>query len=214
MKNIANFFYEVGMLKKTPRSGFQFLGSGAESVAEHSFRTAMIGYALAKMSEGVDCSSVVMMCLFHDVPEARTGDLNYVNKKYVQADEERAIADLAATLPFGKEYQQILTEFGAQDSPEARLAHDADQLELILALKERKDLGNRYADEWYPFAARRLQTDLAKGLAETIWETDSSLWWFDNDSDWWVNGKELGFNKGEKQSSVEPLGVNQVDDTQ
>lgn len=214
MKNIANFFYEVGMLKKTPRSGFQFLGSGAESVAEHSFRTAMIGYALAKMSEGVDCSSVVMMCLFHDVPEARTGDLNYVNKKYVQADEERAIADLAATLPFGKEYQQILTEFDAQASPEARLAHDADQLELILALKERKDLGNRYADEWYPFAARRLQTDLAKGLAETIWETDSSLWWFDNDSDWWVNGKELGFNKGEKQSSVEPLGVNQVDDTQ
>ncbi|MFN2258122.1 MAG: phosphohydrolase, partial [Desulfuromonadaceae bacterium] len=25
------------MLKKTPRSGFQFLGSGAESVAEHSY---------------------------------------------------------------------------------------------------------------------------------------------------------------------------------
>jgi len=213
VKNIANFFYEVGMLKKTPRSGFQFLGSGAESVAEHSYRTAMIGYALAKMSEGVDCGRVVMMCLFHDLPEARIGDLNYVNKKYVQANEKKAIDDLAATLPFGREYQDTLEEFGEHDSPEARIAHDADQLEMILALKEHKDLGNRYADEWFPFAVRRLQTDLAKELAETIWQTDSSLWWFDNESDWWVTGKELGFNKEEKQTLAEPLTANQVDDT-
>ena len=213
MKNIANFFYEVGMLKKTPRSGFQFLGSGAESVAEHSYRTAMIGYALAKMSEGVDCGRVVMMCLFHDLPEARIGDLNYVNKKYVQANEKKAIDDLAATLPFGREYRDTLKEFGEHDSPEARIAHDADQLEMILALKEHKDLGNRYADEWFPFAVRRLQTDLAKELAETIWQTDSSLWWFDNESDWWVTGKELGFNKEEKQAPAEPVTANQVDDT-
>jgi putative hydrolase of HD superfamily len=28
MSEIADFLFEVGMLKKTPRSGFQFLGSG------------------------------------------------------------------------------------------------------------------------------------------------------------------------------------------
>ena len=33
MKRIANFLFEAGMLKRTPRTGFQFLGSGAESVA-------------------------------------------------------------------------------------------------------------------------------------------------------------------------------------
>jgi len=33
MKDIANFLFEVGMLQKTPRSGYQFLGSGCESVA-------------------------------------------------------------------------------------------------------------------------------------------------------------------------------------
>jgi putative hydrolase of HD superfamily len=189
MKNLANFLFEVGMLKKTPRSGFQFLGSGAESVAEHSFRTAMIGYTLAQMTDGIDCSRVVMMCLFHDVPEARIGDLNYVNKKYVQADEQQAIDDLARTLPFGGEYQRILGDFIAKECPEAQLAHDADQLEMILALKEYKDLGNRYADEWYPFAMRRLQTEVAKQLAEAIWTTDSSRWWFDDNSDWWVHGK-------------------------
>ena len=60
---------------------------------------------------------------------------------------------------------------------------------MILALKEYRDLGNRNADEWYPFARRRLKTDAAKQLAETIWETDSSKWWFDDNEEWWIKGK-------------------------
>ena len=189
MKNLANFFFEVGMLKRTPRTGFQFLGSGAESVAEHSFRTAVIGYTLARLDDKADVGRVLQLCLFHDVPEARIGDLNYVNKKYMQPDEARAVEDLARTLPFGDEYRQALEEFARNSSREALIAHDADQLEMILALKEYKDLGNRYADEWYPFAVRRLQTETAKRLAETIWSTDSTRWWFDDDSEWWVKGK-------------------------
>ncbi|MDY0185593.1 MAG: HD domain-containing protein [Desulfuromonadaceae bacterium] len=186
---LANFFFEVGMLKKTPRSGFQFLGSGAESVAEHSYRAAMIGYTLAHLTPEADTAKVVMMCLFHDLPEARTGDLNYVNKKYVHADEEKAIRDLAATLPFGAEYSEALAELKENASLEAQLAHDADQLELILSLKEYKDLGNRYAEEWYSIARKRLCADLALELATTIWDTDSSRWWFDGKSDWWINAK-------------------------
>jgi putative hydrolase of HD superfamily len=190
MKNLANFFFEVGMLKRTPRTGFQFLGSGAESVAEHSFRTAIVGYTLARLDGEADVGRVLQLCLFHDVPEARTGDLNYVNKKYVQVDERRAVTDLARTLPFGDDYQQIIEEFVACESREALIAHGAAQLEMILALKEYKDLGNRYADEWYPFAVRRLQTEAARQLAETIWITDSTRWWFDDDADWWVRGKK------------------------
>ena len=188
MKNIANFLFEVGMLKRTPRTGFQFLGSGAESVAEHSFRSAMIGYTLAQLDGQADVGRVLQLCLFHDIPEARIGDLNYVNKKYVKPDEEKAIEDLARQLPFGDDYRQTLQEFIANQSREAQLAHDADQLEMVLSLKEYKDLGNRYAEEWYPFSLQRLQTPVAKQLAATIWETDSSKLWFDDDHEWWVKG--------------------------
>ncbi|MGQ9796492.1 MAG: hypothetical protein ACUVR9_08850, partial [Desulfosoma sp.] len=38
LRAVAHFFFEMGMLKRTARSGFQFLGSGKESVADHSFR--------------------------------------------------------------------------------------------------------------------------------------------------------------------------------
>jgi putative hydrolase of HD superfamily len=188
MKNIANFLFEAGMLKRTPRSGFQFLGTGAESVAEHIFRTTCIGYALGRLAKEVNVDRLIKMCLFHDLPEARTGDLNYVNKKYVKADEKRAIKDLAGTLPFGNEIEELVLEYEKGTTEEARLARDADQLEMILALKEYKDLGNKYADEWLQFSLKRLQTGSAKELAKVILETDSSLWWFSDKGDWWVTG--------------------------
>ena len=188
MKNIANFLFEAGMLKRTPRSGFQFLGTGAESVAEHIFRTSYIGYALGKLSKGVDIDRMIKMCLFHDLPEARTGDLNYVNKKYVAVDEQKAVNDISINLPFGDEIRELIAEFMNMKTEEARLAHDADQIEMILALKEYKDLGNKYADEWIEFSIKRLKTEVARELAKTILETDSSLWWFSDKGDWWVNG--------------------------
>ena len=188
MERIANFLFEAGMLKRTPRTGFQFLGSGAESVAEHIFRTVYIGYALGRLTEEADTDRIIKMCLFHDLPEARTGDLNYVNKKYVKADETRAVNDLAATLPFGEEIQELIFEFLKGESLEAQLAQDADQLEMILALKEYKDLGNKYAEEWLDFAIKRLKTDIARELSGKILETDSSLWWFSDKGEWWVHG--------------------------
>ena len=48
MQRLTDFLNEVGMLRHTPRSGYKFLGSGQETVAEHSHRTAVIGYVLAK----------------------------------------------------------------------------------------------------------------------------------------------------------------------
>jgi putative hydrolase of HD superfamily len=188
MKNIANFLFEAGMLKRTPRSGFQFLGSGAESVAEHIFRTTYVGYALGKIEKNVNVEKLIKMCLFHDLPEARTGDLNYVNKKYVTADEKKAAKDLADTLPFGGELLEIINEYEEGKTAEALLARDADQLEMILALKEYKDIGNKYADEWLDFSMKRLRTETAKTLAKVILETDSSLWWFSDKGDWWVTG--------------------------
>jgi putative hydrolases of HD superfamily len=188
---IINFFFEMGMLKKTPRSGSQFLGSGRESVADHSFRMAMIGFALARMDGSVDPFKVVCMCLVHDLPEARTGDQNYVNKRYVTVDEAGAIADLAKSLPFGDELKELLKEYRDSETAEARLVHDADQLDLILELKEQKDLGNSYAEKWIYFARQRLITEIAKEIAEEILTTDSTDWWFKGHDEWWGKNHEV-----------------------
>jgi len=104
MDNIANFLFEVGMLSRTPRSGYQFLGSGTESVAEHILRTVFVGYTLCKMDDSLDESRVLKMCILHDLPEARTGDMNYVNKKYVDVDEDKAVKELTEGLVFWRRY--------------------------------------------------------------------------------------------------------------
>ena len=188
MKNVINFLFEVGMLKKTPRTGYQFLGSGGESVADHSFRTAVIGYVLATLEPKADRQRVVLMCLFHDFHEARTGDHNYVNKKYVKVDEKRAVQDLARELIFGDEILKLTDEFNRADTLEAHVSKDADQLDLILELKEQLDLGNAQAKEWLSFAVKRLFRESSKKMAQEILRTNNAEWWFDKETNWWVNG--------------------------
>ena len=188
MKNIVNFLFEIGILKKTPRSGYQFLGTGNESVAEHSFRVAVIAYLLAKNEPKADMQKVVLMSLFHDFHEARTGDHNYVNKRYVTVNESKAVNDLARKLSFGQEIVSLIDEFNSRETLEAQLSQDADQLDFILELKRQQDLGNISAAEWLKYSAKRLITDFAKTLADEIVTTDSSDWWFKKKEELWVNG--------------------------
>jgi len=188
MDGIANFLFEVGMLSKTPRSGYQFLGSGKESVAEHVLRTIFVGYALCKMDPELDEFRVLKMCALHDLPEARTGDMNYVNKKYVRVDEEKAVRELTEDIPFGEDIKAFIDEFNRKETKEAQAVRDADQIALILQLKEYGDLGNKYSEEWISYALQRLSTKCGKELARKIVQTDSSNWWFKEKSDWWING--------------------------
>lgn len=186
---VTNFLFEVGMLKRTPRSGWHFLpGAEGESVAEHVFRMSVIAWALARMDPDVDGNRVLELALFHDLPETRTGDLNYVHQKYVEVDEAAAAKDQTDGLPFGSELRDLILEYQEGTTRESVVAHDADQLEMLLSLKERLDGGASAAEEWVPFVLKRLKTDTAKNLAERILESHAHNWWFDRDSDWWVRG--------------------------
>jgi putative hydrolases of HD superfamily len=185
--SIVDFLFEAGMLAKSPRSGFFFLGSGDQSIAEHLNRVTYIGFALAQMAGNVNLSKILQMCMFHDFAEARTSDLNYVHQKYVKADEDKAIADFTATIPFGNTVAEIIHEYEERKSKESLLAKDADNLEWIMSLKEQHDIGNQRAKEWIPSAVKRLKTKEAKVLAEKIVKTDSDAWWFSDKNDkWWV----------------------------
>ncbi len=196
LKTVANFLFEVGILSKTPRSGFYFLGSGQQSVSEHITRTAYVGFVLATMEGKADVGQVIKMCLFHDLAEARTSDLNYVHQKYAIANEHKAIKDLAKTLDFGKDILDALQEMKEKKTPEAVLAKDADVIEWILSLKEEADTGNTRAKTWIPSAIKRLKTKVAQNLAEAILKTESDEWWFsDKESEWWVSRNEKTLKK-------------------
>ncbi|MCP4021381.1 MAG: HD domain-containing protein, partial [Desulfobacteraceae bacterium] len=54
MKHIANLLFEVRILKELNRCGYAFLGQGKESIAEHSFMTAFICFAMARIEPEVN----------------------------------------------------------------------------------------------------------------------------------------------------------------
>lgn len=184
-QRIVDFLNEVGMLRHTPRSGYQFLGTGRENVAEHSYRTSVIGYVLARMT-GADVARTTFLCLFHDLAEARTGDFNYVNRIYNSTRPRQALEHATAGTGLENDILPLWDELEEDASLEAHLAHDADQLDLILNLKRESDLGNRYADAWLEGALKRLRTEAARELAAVVSETDHSLWWYGGpDRSWW-----------------------------
>ncbi|MFA6131968.1 MAG: HD domain-containing protein [Patescibacteria group bacterium] len=188
LKPIANFLFETGMLQKTPRSGFFFLGSGNQSVAEHINRVSYAGFTLAKMNGQADLNKILQMCMFHDLSEARVSDLNYVHQKYNERLETKAVEDLANTLPFGDDMKKIIDEYEARETIEAKLTKDADNIELLLSLKEQSDIGNDRADTWIQPLLGRLLTEEGKQLAQVILNTDSDQWWYGNKDDkWWIN---------------------------
>lgn len=177
MEPIIDLLFQARILKEIPRSGYHFLGSGKESVAEHSFTTAFIGFIMSQIVTGIDEKKLITMCLLHDLAEARTGDLNYVQKKYVISDEDRAIGDTVKDLPFGDSITSIIQEFNQKKSLEARLAHDADQLALVLELKSLSDMGYPRPRKWLPAVLDRITTDTGKKLAQKIMETEQDAWW-------------------------------------
>lgn len=177
---IADLLYEAKMLKEIPRSGYQFLGVGRESVAEHTFMATFIANLMAAMQPDANALKLLRMCLLHDLPEARTGDLNAVQKQYVTADEPRAVADLIRCVPFGNEISELLAEFRSGQTLEAQLAHDADQLSLLIDLKSLQDIGYAPPVKWIRHVRKRLITETGREMAREILETEWDQWWLKN----------------------------------
>ena len=76
MDNLIDFFIEVGKLKGLERSGWVVEGvENPESVADHSFRTALMALVLGKGRKDIDLNKAVEMALVHDIAESQIGDV-------------------------------------------------------------------------------------------------------------------------------------------
>jgi putative hydrolases of HD superfamily len=196
---IANFVYETSIHSRTPRSGFWFLGSGDQSVAEHLFHTAMIAYALSYFEPKADKKKVVLMALFHDIGEGRTSDHNYVHQRYGRLAEANAVKDISESVPFGAEILELFTEEQAKETLEAKLVKDADQLEWISTLRNEEVKGNSKAKEWINVALKRLKTKAGKSLGKTLVNTHPDSWWFTTGDAWFVDRKQEDKEWGNKK---------------
>ena len=180
-KNIMEFIFEAGLLKRVPRSGWSVLGiSDPESVADHSFRCAVIGYLLAHM-EKVSVYRTLLMTLFGDIHEARITDLHKMAQKYIEAEpaEDASFEEQVAPLPgeISQELLDVREEYRGQESQESIVARDSDILECLIQAKEYHEHGHKSAALFMEKAPEHLKTDSAKKLWQLALTMDVNEWW-------------------------------------
>ena len=134
-----------------------------ETVAEHSWRTALMAQLLAPEFPGVDTGKVIRMCLIHDLGEAVTGDIPTFRK--TRADEEtedRVVAEILSGLPeeSRRELTALFDEMARLETPEARLFKILDKVEAVIQHNESP------ISTW-----EELEYDLQRnyGLKESAW---------------------------------------------
>jgi putative hydrolase of HD superfamily len=167
LAGLARFIHRIGRLKQVPRTGWLDRGvppSTTESVADHTFRVALLAWVAAKKVPGLDVDRVLKLALIHDLAEAVTGDLppydptelattelteraRLLNRRHIRSDaqiaakriaESRAMTSLLADLS-GEAADELATlwrEFEDGVSPEVRFVKQVDKLETYLQSRE------------------------------------------------------------------------------
>ena len=110
-----------------------------ESVAEHSWRTALMAFLLRNEFPEADMDKVVAMCLIHDLGECFTGDIPTFCKTEADRETEDALlARWVRTLPepVSLEMHELYREMGAQETTEAKLYKALDKLEAVIQHNE------------------------------------------------------------------------------
>ncbi len=175
----AAYLHELGHLKRIRRAGWLLLGvPQPESVAEHSFRVAVVGIVLATL-EGADVGRTAAMCAIHDGHESRIGDVPSVGRAYITSAVPEAIsAHQTAAMPdaLSRTFQDLVAEYEAGETLESHVARDADKIETLLQAAEYAAQGYD-TEPWRETSVTALRTDSAKQLAQAITSGSPDAWW-------------------------------------
>ncbi|GAA4681254.1 HD domain-containing protein [Streptomyces buecherae] len=178
-KGSVSYLMEMGALKRGKRSGWWIAGvKDPETIAEHSFRVAVVGAVLAMM-EGADPAKVALLCTFHDTQETRVGDIPWIGRRYLTAAKNEDVTrdQLAEAHPaVAAGIQAVVDEYEHGDSLEVLVAHDADKLECMIQGLEYLEQGYSNAREWVDSTRAKLKTASAIELANAAQNMSSVDW--------------------------------------
>lgn len=180
LKKILKLFLTLQWAKELPRQGFIAMGfkrSEADSVAAHSWTTAMLVYLLAselkKTGTKIDVDKAVKMALFHDMAETIVGDVGTFVKGMAKGAfapiEKEGLRWLVADLPSNKEIMNLVQEYMERKTVEARICKVADNLDALAqakgvpgaqsALKYFKEVYNITKVPWHKTAVEMMLKD-------------------------------------------------------
>ncbi|PZR85213.1 MAG: HAD family hydrolase [Candidatus Nephthysia bennettiae] len=196
---IAKFVYEMGFLKQVKRSGWSLVGiTDSETVAEHSFRTALIGLILA-CEEGADVARTALLCLLHDSQESRTGDIASVGRPYVTTTHNVDVtADQTVGFPqnIASTLRELVEEYEAGETLEAKLAHEADKLECVYQAREYQTQRAADTSQWIRTCSERITSGAGRRLLRAAINLPPASWWQQFQESYNRSGKSIHGRRG------------------
>ncbi|MFR1519199.1 MAG: HD domain-containing protein [Clostridia bacterium] len=137
-RTLLSFLNAIEKLKCNTRHSWTSSGR-RESVAEHSWRAAVMAMLLKDEFPDVAMDRVIRMCLIHDLGEAVTGDVPAFYKTAAHENaESEAVDRLLHLLPedYAEEFALLFAEMREKQTPEAKLFKAIDNLEAVLSHNE------------------------------------------------------------------------------
>ncbi len=137
-RNFIEIMRVAENLKNNTRHSWTSTGRH-ESVAEHSWRMAIMAYFMKEEFPETDIDKVITMCVFHDLGEAFTGDIPTFIKK--ENDEENETALLTRWIndlpsPYKNDLNLLFNEMNEQKTLESKLYKAIDKLEVLIQHNE------------------------------------------------------------------------------
>ena len=133
-----NVMHVAERLKDALRHGYSS-GGRRESVAEHSWRIALMAFFLQDEFPEADLDKVMKMCLIHDLGECFTGDIpTFLKTEADEAREEQLLDRWVQSLPepYCSRMRELYAEMEAQQTQEARIYKALDKMEAVLQHNE------------------------------------------------------------------------------
>ncbi len=137
---ILNFLETAANLKNIPRQGWidKLSSEQPESVADHCYSMAILGMVVADLGD-YNSERILKMTLLHDLAESKIGDYTpeQISKERKNDLENNAFDEIAKNLPdlIKSQYLEIWKEYQENISPESKIVHQIDKLEMALQAK-------------------------------------------------------------------------------
>ena len=137
---ILDFFKTAVNLKNIPRQGWidKLSLDSPESVADHSYSMAIMSMVISDL-ENYNSEKILKMVLLHDLAESKIGDYtpDQISKEKKKELENKAFFEIVRNLPDSvrTQYLKIWQEYQENNSPESKIVHQIDRLEMVLQAK-------------------------------------------------------------------------------
>lgn len=175
--NVIGFFKYIDKLKRVKREGWRIEKiKNSESVAEHSFSTAILAMLLAPKLK-VNREKFIRMSLIHDIGESIIGDVLWYDRKtgVKQAvldkkneDEMKAMRKILALLKGNKEYMGLWQEIAQMKTRDAKLLKEVDRLDLGIQTFFYEKRSGKNLQHFFDFVDLYIKHPLLKGIMEDV----------------------------------------------